>query len=76
MPMRSLPTLAELQEACDLFNEHHAIGDVIEVHLGEIDGPTEERTVSAPAEVLGSHAAIVYVTEAPGCIALSHVKSI
>ena len=50
--------------------------DVIEVHLGEIDGPTEERTVSAPAEVLGSHAAIVYVTEAPGCIALSHVKSI
>lgn len=64
----------ELQKSCDRFNERFKVGDVIDVWLGAAEGPTEERVISAPAEMLGSHAAIVYVSDAPGCIALSHVK--
>ncbi len=72
--MENLPTSTELREACDLFNARYRVGDVIDVWLGAAEGRTEERVISAPAETLGSHAAIVYVTTAPGCIALSHVK--
>jgi len=72
--MQELPSRGELQDACDRFNEIHKVGDVINVWLGDAEGPTEERVISAPAEPLGRHAAIVYVTTDPGCIALSHVK--
>lgn len=62
-----------MQAQCDAFNAAHAVGDTIRVWSGMIEGDPVAVKIRFPAQILGGHTPIVYVTGGQGCIALSHV---
>lgn len=67
------PDLAKMQAQCEAFNAKHAVGDTIRVWSGPIEGEPTAVEIRYPAQVLGGHTPVVYVTGGQGCIALSHV---
>jgi len=74
MPRRQSP--AEMQRAVDDFNARHKVGDTITVFTGPIGENPKAAQVRYPAQIMGGHTAVVYVTgEAHGAIALTHVRA-
>lgn len=67
------PTLAQMQAACDDFNNKHDVGDVIRCWPGVREGDPVKRTTTSPACILQGHTAVVYVSGGGGTIALTHV---
>ncbi|TIX28783.1 hypothetical protein [Mesorhizobium sp.] len=67
------PSGKEMQDACDRFNERHAVGDIIRCWTGLREGEPRERRIRYPACILSGHTAVVYVYGV-GAIALTHVK--
>lgn len=71
MPRRQSP--AEMARAVDAFNAAHKVGDTITVFTGVIgENPTEVQ-VRYPAEIMGGHTPMVYITGGKGSVALTHV---
>lgn len=67
-------SLREMEAACDRFNEKHRPGDTITVYTGLYGENPKRAEVRYPAEVMGGHTAVVYVTGgAHGSVALTHV---
>lgn len=79
MPKRQSP--AQMQRACDRFNERHKVSDTVRVwrgireRPGEPPEPNELVQIAAAAYVLGGHTAVVHVTGGRGCVALTHVEA-
>lgn len=70
------PSPAEMAKAVDAFNAKHAVGDTITVFTGPIGENPKTAQVRYPAEIMGGHTPVVYVTgEAHGAIALTHVRA-
>jgi hypothetical protein len=57
----------------DDFNATYPVGSSILVHTGTLQDPAVEVEVRDPAQVLGGHTPVVYVTGGKGCVALTHV---
>lgn len=74
MPPRLTP--AQMQAACDRFNARHPVGDEIVVYSGPIGENPKRVAVRYPAEIMGGHTPVVYVTGGAGCIALTHVAGL
>lgn len=73
-PARQSP--AQMQAACDRFNARHKPGDTITVYTGLIGENPKSAQVRWPAEIMGGHTAVVYVTGAAhGAIALTHTAA-
>ncbi|MFY9293299.1 MAG: hypothetical protein WAP03_21760 [Methylorubrum rhodinum] len=68
------PNLQRMQAQCEAFNAKHRVGDTIHVWPGPIEGEPVPVKIRFPAQVLGGHTPVVYVTGGHGCIALSHVN--
>lgn len=69
------PSPRQMKVACDRFNVTHKPGDDITIYTGLVGENPKVATVRSPAEILGGHTAVVYVTGGHhGCIALSHVR--
>lgn len=71
MPRRQSP--AEMARAVDAFNATHKVGDTITVFTGHFgENPTEVQ-IRYPAEIMGGHTPMVYITGGKGSVALTHV---
>jgi hypothetical protein len=65
-----------MQAACDRFNARHKPGDTITVYTGLIGENPKPAQVRFPAEIMGGHTPVVYVTGgARGSICLTHVAA-
>lgn len=71
---RQRHTPAQMQAACDAFNAKHSVGDTIMVFTGLIGENPKDVQVRYPAEIMGGHTPVVYVTGGGGCVALTHVQ--
>ena len=75
--MRRGLSAALMQAECDMFNANYKIGDEIMVCTGLFGESPKRAVVKYPAEIMGGHTPVVYVTgEANGAIALTHVGKI
>ena len=69
------PSPASMARQFEAFNARHAVGDTIHVWSGPREGKPVAVKIAHPAQIMGGHTAVVYVTgERRGSIALSHVR--
>lgn len=69
------PSQVEMQNAVDAFNAKHSVGDTITVFTGLIgENPTEVQ-IRYPAEIMGGHTPMAYITGGRGSVALTHVAA-
>ncbi len=65
------PTLKSQQKLVDKINSTYKVGDKIKVK--QDDGQVFEWTMSAPADILGGHTAVIWPEEHPSCYLASRV---
>lgn len=65
-------TQGQMQAACDRFNATYRVGDTITVYTGLIGENPRHAHVRYPAEIMGGHTPVVYVSGGRGCIVLTH----
>jgi hypothetical protein len=68
--MKRIPTLAQLQAQCDLWNMAYPVGTSVEYHpvIGE---PAHRiRKTRTAAQVLSGHTPVVWLDGESGCVAL------
>lgn len=70
------PSPAQMKAACDRFNARYAVGDQIVVYTGIVGENPKLARVRYPAEIMGGHTPVVYVTDGHhGSIALTHTAN-
>jgi len=56
------------------FNDRHAVGQAVRFWKGRKAGDGQVSRTRTEAQVLGGHTAVVWLRDAAGCVALSHVE--
>jgi hypothetical protein len=64
------------ERIADAFNEAHPLGTPVRYWTGIRQGDGQTAVTRTPAQVLGDHTAVVWVTGESSCIALTHVDAV
>ena len=65
---------AQLQAACDKFNEAHQVGAAVSVELD--GGEFRETVTTSEAQVLSGHTAVIWLDGIRGCYDLERVTAL